>query len=65
MQRAFHAGAKIFVCGHGRVAEGVEIASIRMYMLGSDAEGTPKTREDAKEWFSGLRNERFMSDVFD
>lgn len=61
----FWKGAKVYVCGQGRVAEGVRQASVKMYMLGMEEEGTPKTEGEAEEWFASLRNERFMSDVFD
>ncbi len=61
----FRKGAKVFVCGGGRVADGVREAAVRMYMGKNEEEGTRKTEEEAEGWFRGLRNERFMSDVFD
>ena len=63
--RQFHSGAKVFVCGSGRVADGVKDASVKMFMQSNDETGEPKTKEEAETWFDGLRNERFMSDVFD
>lgn len=60
----FHSGAKVFICGSGKVADGVKDASVKMYMQANEEE-SPKTKEEAEKWFNGLRNERFMSDVFD
>lgn len=61
----FRSGAKVFMCGSGKVADGVKDASMKMYMHASEKEGKPKTEEEAEKWFNALRNERFMSDVFD
>lgn len=61
----FNQGAKIFICGHGRVAEGVNKMVIKMHMQTMENKGTPESIKDAEEWLANLRNERFMSDVFD
>lgn len=61
----FGSGAKVFMCGSGKVADGVKAASVKMYMQANEEEGTPKTEEEAEKWFHAMRNERFMSDVFD
>lgn len=61
----FESGAKVFICGSGRVADGVKGASVKMYVQASEEAGKPKTTEAAEKWFDSLRNERFMSDVFD
>ena len=61
----YHSGAKVFLCGSGAVSDGVREASVKMYMQASEKEGKPKTKEEAEEWFNALRNERFMSDIFD
>lgn len=63
--KLFRSGAKVFVCGSGKVADGVRDASVKMYMQTSEEEGRPKTKEESEKWFNALRNERFMSDVFD
>ena len=52
-------GARIFVCGNGKVGDGVREVALRIY-----EEGTGKGREEGEEWFKGIRNERFASDVF-
>ena len=61
----FDKGAKVFVCGSGKVAEGVRVVSKKMYMERQEKEETPKSEEEAEEWFKALRNERFVSDVFE
>lgn len=61
----FRSGAKVFICGSGKVADGVKDASMKMFMQAHEEEGMPKTKEEPEKWFNGLRNERFMSDVFD
>ena len=63
--RLFESGAKVFVCGSGRVADGVKDASVKMYMQAVEKEGKVTTKKEAEKWFDALRNERFMSDVFD
>ena len=61
----FRSGAKVFICGKGKVADGVKDASVKMYMQAQEEEGKPKTKEEAEKWYNSMRNERFMSDVFD
>lgn len=61
IRELFDKGAKIYMCGSGRVADGVKEVVLRSWM-----ENNPgKSAEEAERWFTGLRNERFMSDVFD
>ena len=61
----YESGAKVFVCGSGAVSDGVREASVKMYMQASEKLGKPKTKEEAEKWFNALRNERYMSDIFD
>jgi cytochrome P450/NADPH-cytochrome P450 reductase len=61
----FDNGAKLFVCGSREVGEGVQerlidIAKERI----KEKEGREVSDEKAREWFEGLRNERFATDVF-
>ena len=53
-------GARIYVCGSGKMAEEVDGVLVRIWM-----EKTGKGEEEAREWLRGIRNERFASDVFD
>lgn len=65
VQHLFQSGAKVFMCGSGKVADGVKDASVKMYMQAHEKEGKPMSEEEAMKWFNAMRNERFMSDVFD
>ena len=65
VMQLFRDGAKTFVCGHGRVVEGVKEKIVRMYVEEWREIGEERTEAEAETFFAGLRNERFMSDVFD
>ncbi|KAK7193653.1 hypothetical protein DPSP01_000204 [Paraphaeosphaeria sporulosa] len=61
----FDAGAKLFVCGSREVGKGVEDVCLKI----AREERVRKKGEDVdegrlREWFEGLRNERFATDVF-
>ncbi|KAL9111866.1 MAG: hypothetical protein Q9227_003716 [Pyrenula ochraceoflavens] len=58
-------GAKVYICGSGRVAEGVRELCVRLRMERLKEEGRACGKEEAEEWYKEMRNERFMSDVFD
>ncbi|KAI9727399.1 MAG: hypothetical protein M1834_008405 [Cirrosporium novae-zelandiae] len=51
--------ARVFVCGHREVGEAVKGVSIRMAM---EARGVGEGK--AEEWFEGIRNTRYSTDVF-
>lgn len=57
-------GAKVFVCGSSKVAEGVGETLKRCWIEGA-SEGERRDEEGAEEWWKGVRNERYASDVFD
>ena len=61
----YHSGAKVFICGSGKVADGVKEASMRIYRDAMSEDGKSVTEQEAEKWFLSMRNERFMSDVFD
>lgn len=59
-------GAKIYVCGSRDVGKGIEDACVAMIK----ESGTKKlahivSDEEARAWFEKLRNERYLTDVFD
>ncbi|OLN87311.1 Bifunctional P-450:NADPH-P450 reductase 3 [Colletotrichum chlorophyti] len=59
-------GARVYVCGSNKVAEGVKEVLLRAAgELTEREDGKSKTREELEEWFNGIRNERFATDVFD
>jgi cytochrome P450/NADPH-cytochrome P450 reductase len=57
-------GARIFVCGNNTVGEEIREVMIKTFLEGTEQMGFKKTRKDAEEWFKGIKNERFASDVF-
>ncbi|KAF2196115.1 NADPH-cytochrome P450 reductase-like protein [Delitschia confertaspora ATCC 74209] len=61
----FERGAKIFTCGSKKVGEGVAETCIRIAKESvKESEGREADDRKAREWFEGLRNERFATDVF-
>jgi cytochrome P450/NADPH-cytochrome P450 reductase len=52
-------GARVYVCGSRAVGEGVKLAMGRI-VLGEGA-----SEEEVAEWYEGVRNERYATDVFD
>ncbi|KAK1975729.1 cytochrome P450 [Colletotrichum cereale] len=59
-------GARVYVCGSNRVAEGVKDVLLRAAREKSEIDdGKPMTDEELEEWFNGIRNERYATDVFD
>lgn len=61
----FDAGAKLFVCGSSEVGNGVQEVLIKIAKERSEEiKGESVSDEKAREWFEGLRNERFATDVF-
>ncbi|USP74599.1 uncharacterized protein yc1106_01873 [Curvularia clavata] len=62
----FEAGAKLFVCGSRDVGNGVQETLIKIAKKRlNEKEGREADDAKAREWFEGLRNERFATDVFD
>ncbi|KAK6225725.1 bifunctional P-450:NADPH-P450 reductase (cytochrome P450) [Colletotrichum tabaci] len=59
-------GARIYVCGSNKVAEGVKEVMLRAAREKSEIDdGKPMSEEELEEWFNGIRNERYATDVFD
>ncbi|KAK1499119.1 cytochrome P450 [Colletotrichum tamarilloi] len=59
-------GARVYVCGSNRVAEGVKDVLLRAAREKSELDdGKPMDDEELEEWFSKIRNERYATDVFD
>ncbi|EFQ31577.1 cytochrome P450 [Colletotrichum graminicola M1.001] len=59
-------GARVYVCGSNKVAEGVKDVLLRAAREKSEIDdGKPMTEEELEEWFNGIRNERYATDVFD
>lgn len=61
----FDAGAKLFVCGSREVGKGVEDVCLRIAKEERERKkGGVVDDARLREWFEGLRNERFATDVF-
>ena len=60
----FDAGAKVYVCGSSDVGEGVREVVKKIFKEKMNERGKPMTDEEVEKWFSGIRNERYASDVF-
>lgn len=60
----FEAGAKLFVCGSRNVGDGAQETLIKIAKETKAKEGREVDDQKAREWFEGLRNERFATDVF-
>jgi cytochrome P450/NADPH-cytochrome P450 reductase len=61
----FDAGAKLFVCGSREVGDGVQEILVKIAKERfTEKEGREADDQRAREWFEGLRNERFATDVF-
>ncbi|KAF2023181.1 NADPH-cytochrome P450 reductase-like protein [Setomelanomma holmii] len=61
----FDAGAKLFVCGSREVGEGIQETLIKIAKeRRKEVDGKEVDDTKAREWFEGLRNERFATDVF-
>jgi cytochrome P450/NADPH-cytochrome P450 reductase len=55
-----HQGAKVFVCGSAsKLGRSSADAVVRVYR-----DKTGKSEEEAREWLDGIREERYVSDVF-
>jgi cytochrome P450 / NADPH-cytochrome P450 reductase len=76
VSRLFDGGARIYICGSGRLGRGVKDVAGRIYreaagkkrreeMAGHDGVVEEITEEAAVAWWEGLRGERFAVDVFD
>ena len=57
-------GARIFVCGNRAVGDAIKEVIIKSYLDRTEKKKLGRTPDDAEEWFKGIRNERFASDVF-
>jgi cytochrome P450 / NADPH-cytochrome P450 reductase len=60
----FEKGGKCFVCGSSEVGDAVKDVALRMMLERAKEMGKEKSVEEAKEWFEGIRNERYATDVF-
>ncbi|KAK2037420.1 bifunctional P-450:NADPH-P450 reductase [Colletotrichum somersetense] len=62
---AWNRGANIYVCGSQAVGEAVRNILIDIFLDFSVKNGKDTSREDVGLWFDGLKNSRYVVDVFD
>jgi cytochrome P450/NADPH-cytochrome P450 reductase len=63
--KLFDNGAKLFVCGSREVGDGAQEVLLRIAKEAKkEKDGVEVDDARAREWFEGLRNERFATDVF-
>lgn len=63
-------GAKLFVCGTRDVGKAVEEVCVRVFLESAKEDSKQSELRDldydgAKNWFEGIRNDRYATDVFD
>ncbi|KAF1981914.1 bifunctional P-450/NADPH-P450 reductase [Aulographum hederae CBS 113979] len=62
LEELYRGGAKIFLCGSaGRLARGVEETLVRIWR----GSGEGRSEGEGREWLEGVREGRYVSDVFD
>ncbi|KAI0113523.1 bifunctional P-450:NADPH-P450 reductase [Nemania sp. FL0031] len=57
--------ARLYICGSRAIGEGVKAEVVKMIVNRQKEVGSESTEEKAKEWWEGLRNVRYATDVFD
>lgn len=57
-------GAKVFICGGRALADGVQATWLKMYAEREAAAGRTASDEDAAAWFAGIRNTRYLVEVY-
>lgn len=57
--------AKLFVCGSRKVGAAVEEVAVKLRIRGAELEGITLPEEEARQWWTELRNVRYATDVFD
>lgn len=64
LKKAFDDGAMLYVCGSSMVGEGVASTIKKIYQDAAHNVGKPKSDEEVEDWFQGIKNDRYASDVF-
>lgn len=65
VSRLWDEDASFYVCGSGAMCEAVKETAFRILMQDELSEGRTMGREEAAQWFEGVKNERYAIDVFD
>ncbi len=65
LKRAFgDEKAKVYVCGSNAVGQAISELVKKAYSDYWAAKGTEKTAEEVETWFDGIKNLRYVSDLF-
>ena len=56
--------ARVYVCGSPQLAEAVGKVGRELVKARAKAKGNEMSEEDVEKWLGGMRNERFVTDVF-
>lgn len=57
--------ARLYICGSRAVGEGVKTEIVKLVQRKEREDGKETTEERVMEWWEGLRNVRYATDVFD
>lgn len=57
-------GSRVYVCGSRDLEQSVQHVCQKIYLERAKELGKDKTESEAEEWFEGIRNVRFATDVF-
>ncbi|KAI0198880.1 bifunctional P-450:NADPH-P450 reductase [Astrocystis sublimbata] len=57
--------ARLYICGSRAIGEGVKEEILKLAMKQGVRDGKEASEEKVKEWWEGLRNVRYATDVFD
>lgn len=61
----FNQGARVYICGSSALGKGLNDMITKVSIEWAKERGKDTTEEEAKNWWEGLRNERYAVDVFD
>lgn len=62
--RLWREGARFYICGSKNLAQGIGAVTRRLFMEGAKEEGREVTEEEVDNFVMGMRNERFVTDIF-
>ncbi|KAH8660283.1 cytochrome P450 [Xylariales sp. PMI_506] len=65
LSSSWRAGAILYICGSRKISQEIDKAAIRAKLESAKSKGKDLSEEEAKDWWSKLRNVKYMVDVFD
>lgn len=64
IDRLWLEGARFYICGSRSLAKGIGAVARRLIVAGAKREGKEYTPEEVDAFVKGMRNERFVTDIF-